>query len=201
MDENLYKKLDLMQYLIRKLHHFGGQNDGFRGEFRGDFQNGQGRILAILKMRDGISMTDLAFLLGITASSAGEFVTKLEKNGFVTRGQNPNDKRSTIINLTKKGKSIEQPQNPETHDFLSELNTVEQQYFNKILDKIISKLTFMLGYDNDEIEARMTEANRQMNELINHFHGAHGRTHHDFARHLGWHMRHGFTGGRNDDRK
>ena len=67
----LWTKLSQLQYLLRRRYghrHSSPTSDATRG---------QGRILAFLKLRDGISTRDLAYLLDLRVSSLNELLAKL----------------------------------------------------------------------------------------------------------------------------
>lgn len=56
---------------------------------------------------DGIRLTRLAELAGITKQSAGEIVDDLTKRGYVSRVADPADKRAKLIRLTDKGREAQ----------------------------------------------------------------------------------------------
>ena len=197
MTTDLRQKLMLMQYLLRKLHERGRMEGGPLSDTSG----GQGRILALLKMRDGVTMKDLSYLLGLAPSSMSEMLTKLEKNGYIVREEDKEDKRVTIIRLTEKGKRVEQEAGPEIGDIFAVLSEEECANLGLYLDKIIAGLKDRLGFTDEEAEMRMNFANEKMQEIMEHFHGRHGRTHHDFEKHRDWHERHGFFGRGNKNKE
>jgi DNA-binding MarR family transcriptional regulator len=53
---------------------------------------------------DGMRLTDLAALAGLTKQSVGEIVDDLTALGYLDRVPDPTDKRAKLIRLTKKGK-------------------------------------------------------------------------------------------------
>lgn len=65
-------------------------------------------IETMLYIRDnaGTSMKDLAAYLSITAPSATSLVSALAKDGLVVRRIDRNDRRTTALSLTKKGKTL-----------------------------------------------------------------------------------------------
>jgi DNA-binding MarR family transcriptional regulator len=89
MNNELYEKLTRLQWLL----HIQQMDSYRRGGHLADTTRGQGRILAVLKMRDGISTKDLSYLLGLAVSSLNEFLSKLEKGGYITREPSEQDKR------------------------------------------------------------------------------------------------------------
>jgi DNA-binding MarR family transcriptional regulator len=52
---------------------------------------------------DGMRLTELASLAGLTKQSVGEIVDDLAKLGYLERYPDPTDKRAKLIRLTKKG--------------------------------------------------------------------------------------------------
>jgi DNA-binding MarR family transcriptional regulator len=53
---------------------------------------------------DGMRLTELAGLAGITKQSAGELVDELVGLGYVERVPDPGDRRAKLIQLTERGK-------------------------------------------------------------------------------------------------
>ncbi len=56
---------------------------------------------------DGLRLTRLAELAGITKQSAGEIVDDLVKRGYVERTPDPADKRAKLICLTDRGREAQ----------------------------------------------------------------------------------------------
>jgi DNA-binding MarR family transcriptional regulator len=52
---------------------------------------------------DGMRLTELASLAGLTKQSVGEIVDDLSKLGYLERYPDPTDKRAKLIRLTEKG--------------------------------------------------------------------------------------------------
>jgi DNA-binding MarR family transcriptional regulator len=52
---------------------------------------------------DGMRLTELASLAGLTKQSVGEIVDDLAGRGYIERYPDPTDKRAKLIRLTKKG--------------------------------------------------------------------------------------------------
>jgi len=150
MNNELYEKLTRLQWLL----HIR-QMDGYRqGGHLADTTRGQGRILAALQMRDGVSTKDLSFLLGLAVSSLNEFLSKLEKGGYITREPSEQDKRVILVKLTEKGKAQQaQPEDiTDFGDIFDCLSDEEQTAFGAYLDKIIGAFGEKLGYDDETLE-------------------------------------------------
>ena len=80
-DMELFSKLARVERLMQReqgrLHR--------EGHPFADTSRGQGRILAMLKIKDGISTKELSYLLGIRVSSLNEMLAKMERNGYISR--------------------------------------------------------------------------------------------------------------------
>ena len=161
MNNNLYEKLTRLQWLL----HIHQMDSYRRGGHLADTTRGQGRILAALQMKDGISTKDLSYLLGLAVSSLNEFLSKLEKGGYITREPSDQDKRIMLVRLTEKGKS-QQNQPNETAapgDIFECLSDDEQAVLSAFLDKLIDALGEKLGFGDNELEwlkAANTERDR-----------------------------------------
>jgi DNA-binding MarR family transcriptional regulator len=56
---------------------------------------------------DGMRLTELATLAGMTKQSIGEIVDDLAERGYVQRLPDPADRRAKLIHLTKKGEKAQ----------------------------------------------------------------------------------------------
>ncbi len=147
MNNELFEKLSRLQWLRHKLH----MRDHLEGGPMADTTRGQGRILAILKMQDGISTKDLSYLLGIRISSLNELLAKMEKSGYITREPSEADKRVMLVKLTQKGKNEQQQEwNPD--DIFACLSEEEQKAFADYLDRIIAAIEIKIGVEVDDEE-------------------------------------------------
>ncbi len=64
------------------------------------------RLLQLVAMRPGISVTEAAENLAITSASASTALARLSANDWITRHSDPNDARSTHFKLSNRGKKI-----------------------------------------------------------------------------------------------
>ena len=143
MTHELYEKISRLQWLFQKQHLKSRASAGPVA----DATRGQGRILAFLKIKDGISTKDLSYLLGIRISSLNELLAKLEKTGYITREPSETDKRVMLIHLTEKGRQEEE--DPDGGDIFSCLSPEEQAAFGEYLDRIMAALEKDLGIDDE----------------------------------------------------
>ena len=143
----LYEKLTRLQWLLHKKQLRSWDENGPLA----DTTRGQGRILSLLKLRDGISTKDLSYLLGVRVSSLNELLSKLEKNGYVTREPSDEDKRVMLVKLTDKGRDEQQPEPLGFEDIFSCLSDEEQVVFGENLDRIAIALHADVGDDSEEM--------------------------------------------------
>lgn len=109
---------------------------------------GQQRVLAILKLEDGLTQNYLAEVLDLRPSSVAELLKKLENNGDITRTEDEQDKRIKHVHLTDAGrKKAEENASLKNEDysetFLAGLSPDEQRQFSDYLQKISD------GWDDD----------------------------------------------------
>ena len=162
MYEELYEKLTRLQWLLHKQQIRGWT----RGGPMADTSRGQGRILAVLKMKDGISTKDLSYLLGVRVSSLNEMLSKLEKSGHITREPSEQDKRIMLVKLTDKGRSEEGPETSDFGGIFACLTDEEQSAFGECLDRIISALIEKIGYNDEKEFERMKAAREHFSEMM-----------------------------------
>ena len=143
----LIEKLGRLQWLVRKRRI----QDSVTGGPMADPTRGQGRILALLKLQDGVSTRDLSFLLGIRVSSLNELLAKLEKSGHICREPAEADKRVILVKLTEMGREAPQAA-PDIGDVFSCLTYEEMETFGEYLDRIIASLESKGADDGEEAE-------------------------------------------------
>lgn len=141
-DIELIEQFRRIQWLFHRYHH---QNHMQYGPM-GDSRRGQGRVLAILKMQPEISQKELSYLLDMRPQSLGEFLSKLEKNGYITRTPSETDRRVMNIKLTQEGKEATAKE-CRCDQLFECLNKEEQKSLNDYLNRIIEKFEAQLGED------------------------------------------------------
>ena len=100
---------------------------------------GQGRLIAILKMKDKISTKALSEILNISASSLNKTLNKLEQQGFVRKVPSAEDKRILLIELTEKGRNLEL-KNYDDIDIFDSLSEEEKENLNEYLNILIKSI-------------------------------------------------------------
>lgn len=172
-DMELFSKLAKLE---RMLHREQGRLHR-EGRPFADTSRGQGRILAMLKMKDGISTKDLSYLLGIRVSSLNETLAKMEKNGYISRKPSEEDRRVSIIYVTGKGRNeiFEQAEPPAIFDCFSD---EEKENFGEYLDRLIAELEARnsSGDSRESMDEKWMEMmkNRMGEEWYEHVMAVHG---------------------------
>ena len=161
MNYGLYEKFSRLQWLLHKQKLRGYAAGGPLA----DPTRGQGRILAMLKMQDGISTKDLSYLLGIRVSSLNELLAKLEKGGYLTREPSESDKRVMLVRLTEKGRN-EQRQETNSGDMFGCLSEEEQKSLEGYLDRVIAALEAEMGDGREDELEWMQAARKRMGDEI-----------------------------------
>lgn len=148
MDMNmyLYEKLATLQHLLMR-RRFVCRGSGPVA----DPMRGQGRILALLKIKDGVSTKDMSSVLGIRTSSLNELLSKLEAKGYITREQSEEDGRVLIVKLTDKGREVEQQSGTAgAADMFDCLDETEKTTCGDYLDRLIDQVGAEIGEQGDE---------------------------------------------------
>lgn len=161
---------DQLQQLQMLMHRATFSNFGF-GKMHNPHR-GQGRVLALLKLKPEISQKELTYLLNMSKQAAAELIGKLEKNGYITREPSEEDKRVMTVHLTEEGmKAAENVDysTSETAKILDCLNDDELTIFSEYLGRIIKQ--YEEQFPDEDFEKR-----RQTMEDFMSFHG-HGRHH------------------------
>ena len=136
----LYKKLG---HIGRLTHLWAAQQRERTGPRRIDTTRGQGRILAALKLKDGIATRELAYVLGIRVPSLNEALSKLENAGYIVREPDPRDRRVQLITLTDSGRALTRQLGegePEGDNIFEVLTERERTNLSDYLDRLIVRM-------------------------------------------------------------
>jgi MarR family transcriptional regulator, temperature-dependent positive regulator of motility len=98
-------------------------------------------ILASIQDEPGMDQRRLAERMGIDTVSAHHHIEFLEDRGLVTRAIDPQDRRSRVLKLTKRGVQLRAQLRPgivDAHDrVLSSLSQHERETFLRLLTRIV----------------------------------------------------------------
>lgn len=162
-DQTFEKLLDL-QHMMGAYHHKRMAQHGPMA----DATRGKGRVLALLKMKDGIATKDMATVLGIRVSSLNETLARLETDGYVERKPSEEDGRIMLVYLTQKGREEQQPQMDLAEVLFAHFDDEALESLDGHLDRMVKAMEAELG---DDWRANMEDMRRQRERM---FHQAHG---------------------------
>ncbi|KUO19811.1 MarR family winged helix-turn-helix transcriptional regulator [Streptomyces dysideae] len=95
----------LYQELIRlEIQMWGGIDARLRAEF--DLPLTSFEVLHLVARRQGPRIQDIADEFGITVGGTSKVVDRLERDGWCARRPNPNDRRSSVVELTPAGQHV-----------------------------------------------------------------------------------------------
>ena len=84
-------------------------------------------VFNALWMGDGISVGELGERVSLDSSTLTGIIDRMERNGYVERRPNPDDRRSVLVFLTTKAREL----GPRILDFAGELDTTLRQPFSQ----------------------------------------------------------------------
>ncbi|MFX3617782.1 MAG: MarR family winged helix-turn-helix transcriptional regulator [Sporolactobacillus sp.] len=134
-DFDLFGQFAQLEWQLHRYHQLGQRIYGPMS----DPHRGQGRILALLKMKPEISQKDLSYLLDIRPQSLGELLAKLERGGYISREPSETDRRIMNIKLTAEGAKATEHR-PDSDTLFDCLSEEEQATFNSYLSRMIQSL-------------------------------------------------------------
>jgi len=97
-------------------------------------------ILEVLWMEDGISQKDIGMRLVLDRATLSGVLDRMSSGGWVTKEQDPEDKRTLRICLTEKGRdmktSLARERNQANEELLSSLNLEEKVLLKRLLKDV-----------------------------------------------------------------
>lgn len=99
-------------------------------------------LMAVLDAGDGgLRQKDIAERLGLNAPAITEQIDRLEAEHYLERCANPNDKRSTLVKLTEKGRArayeVTDERRERAAEFCAVLTEEEKDTLISLLDKLM----------------------------------------------------------------
>lgn len=179
--ETINEKIFVLMHLMHPGRHAG---NGGRSV---DTSRGQGRVIALLKLKDGISTKQLAQVLGLRVSSLNETLVRLESAGLVERRPSDDDKRIMLVYLTDAGKKQELgvSAQPDPYEDFSEEDFATLE---GLLDRMIANVEKTVGEGSSQ---RIAEEVRKRREMFDSMRSEGGRGGHPGHPGHGGHMGHG----------
>lgn len=103
--------------------------------------SGQYAFLLALYQHNGISQEELSNRLMIDKGTTAKAVSKLESAGYVVRKQNPEDRRSNLVYLTKNGWEVRSAVYDTLQEWtglmLRDISSVEREILLNLLEKVV----------------------------------------------------------------
>jgi len=92
----------------------------------------QEMILMLIRKENKLTVSEIASKMNVTSSAASQIISKLEKENFIKRDINPNNRREIIVTLHQRGE-----------EFFKEYKKIElhiiEHYYSKLeLDEIVT---------------------------------------------------------------
>jgi DNA-binding MarR family transcriptional regulator len=134
-------------FLIAKIHQVSGRIFAkILKEYGIDKINpAQGRILFALWKKDQVPISDLAEKTQLSKSTLTSMLDRLEKAGHITRVRPKKDRRTILIKLTEKNRSLQETYNKVSNEmtniFYREFSHGEIDEFEGYLKRILANLT------------------------------------------------------------
>ena len=108
------------------------------------FNGPQGRILYVLWQEDGIPIKALSENCGLAITSLTTMLERMEKQGLITRMQDPRDKRKTLLYLTETARLLKQDYDGVSNEmeqiYYRDFSREEIMEFEEYLDRVLKNL-------------------------------------------------------------
>lgn len=109
-----------------------------------EISGGQGRILFVLWKTDNLTISEISRRTSLAKNSVSIVVNGMVNKGILERTINPDNRRETIISLTKYAKSLQEKYESVSQQmntlFYQGFSEEEQQQFEYYLSRILSTL-------------------------------------------------------------
>ena len=140
MDTKETIRQELMMLWFLMVHQpRGAHREGFGPQAPLDPTRGRGRIIAMLKLKDGLSAKELSQVLGIRVSSLNETLSKMEKDGLISREPSEGDKRVILVFLTEEGRAVEVGEREEM-DMLAGFSDDELEQLSGYISRMVKNI-------------------------------------------------------------
>jgi DNA-binding MarR family transcriptional regulator len=100
--------------------------------------------LVVLKDKPGITMGELCERLFLACSTATDLIDRMEKNGYLDRNRDPEDRRVIRLSITGKGK-----------DIISQVINARRRYVESILAQLTQEEIDQLERSLEKLDALM----------------------------------------------
>jgi len=152
---------DKFVHVMRMMRFLRHHPKGGRGPAL-DPTRGQGRVIALLKIHDGLATRDIANVCGIRVSSLNETLARMEREGLVERRASEEDGRVMQVFLTQAGAAMEPSDGRMPGRVFADFSDEELGQLGGYLDRMAQALEAELGEDGRQM---MEESRRRRHEL------------------------------------
>lgn len=99
----------------------------------------EGNVVSILMNHKEVYPSELGAQLTISSQFMSQVLNRLEGLGYITRRTSPEDRRKTLVSLTKKGKAMVEDSRQEREEWLADViaakyNSREKKVIKEALD-------------------------------------------------------------------
>ena len=105
----------------------------------------EGQALAFVCARDGVPVTAIVRLLGVSKSTVTSLLQRLETAGLMRRGGNPDDARSWLVFTTPKGRRVGAAARERVLEFERRIQARVTKADTRALAKIVNAVTAETG--------------------------------------------------------
>ena len=126
-------------YLIGQIDKLTSRkvNELLKKEKVRDFNGAQGTIMYVLFDRKQMTIREIGKATGLAKTSLTSMLDRMEKQGLIEKRENPEDHRSTLVELTEKARKQK--------NIIDKVSTsVNQQYYKGMKEGEISRFEKML---------------------------------------------------------
>ncbi|HOA71099.1 MAG: MarR family transcriptional regulator [Bacillota bacterium] len=109
-----------------------------------DITTPQFLALVVLKDRPGITMGELCERLYLACSTATDLIDRMEKNGYLERNRDPDDRRVIRLSITEKGQNI-----------IDQVINARRRYVDSILKQLTQEEIDQLAQALEKLDALM----------------------------------------------
>lgn len=109
-----------------------------------DITTPQFLALVVLKDRPGITMGELCERLYLACSTATDLIDRMEKNGYLERNRDPDDRRVIRLSITEKGQ-----------DIIDQVINARRRYVESILSQLTQEEIDQLERSLEKLDALM----------------------------------------------
>ena len=107
---------------------------------------GKWKIIVVLSLQEGITQKKIADMAFVEAPTLVPVIDKMEKDGYLTRQSDPNDRRNNLIFMTDKSREIVNP----IIDCILEIRDIALNKISKKEMEIAKKVLQQISANTDE---------------------------------------------------